>query len=178
MLFNSFYFIPFLIGALVAFYFSPLKLKPFILFITSYVFYGLWDWRFCFLLALSTGIDFFCGLQMVRSQDSFKRNLLLGFSLIGNLGVLIFFKYYGFFVENFALFLSQLGFKPQLLTLKIVLPVGISFYTLQTLAYTIDIWRGKMQPTRSLIHFANYVAFFPQLVAGPIERAQRHSGFD
>lgn len=172
MLFNTFKFFPFLVAIVVLFNISNTRFKKLILLAASYTFYGFWDWRFCFLLGTSTVIDFFCAIWLEKTKEQKKRNLLLAISLTGNLGILIFFKYYNFFVENFAALLSQVGMSPNLLTLKIILPVGISFYTLQTLAYTIDVWRGRMKATNSFIDFANYVAFFPQLVAGPIERAQ------
>jgi D-alanyl-lipoteichoic acid acyltransferase DltB (MBOAT superfamily) len=136
----------------------------------SYFFYGYWDWRFLGLLGVSTTLDFLCGLR-IHSAQGRARQVWLGVSLAGNLGLLFFFKYFNFFADSAAAALRAFGMEPGWTTLHIVLPVGISFYTFQTLSYTIDIYRGRLTPTRSPVIFALYVAFFPQLVAGPIERA-------
>ena len=135
----------------------------------SYAFYGAWDWRFLSLILVSTLVDYSVGLRLVRPGARRRAWLLL--SLGANLGLLGFFKYYGFFVGSAADFARLLGFEPHLSTLEVVLPVGISFYTFQTLSYTLDIYFGRLQPTRRLLDLALFVAFFPQLVAGPIVRA-------
>ena len=137
----------------------------------SYLFYGWWDWRFLLLIIFSSGIDYIVGLQLFQSKDRRARRAFLVVSLIVNLGVLGFFKYYNFFIEQFANAFTLAGFKPNIQSLNIILPVGISFYTFQTLSYTIDIFRKRLEPTRDWTVFFAYVSFFPQLVAGPIERA-------
>ena len=137
----------------------------------SYVFYGAWDWRFLVLILFSTLIDYVVGSLLGRIVAPGPRKALLCTSLVLNLGLLGFFKYYNFFVDSAADFAALLGLEVSDFTLNIVLPVGISFYTFQTLSYTIDVYRRHMQPTRSFRDFALFVAFFPQLVAGPIVRA-------
>jgi D-alanyl-lipoteichoic acid acyltransferase DltB (MBOAT superfamily) len=139
----------------------------------SYLFYGVWDQRFMALLALSTVLDFFIGKKLAASETEKSRKRLVTLSVLANLGVLGFFKYFGFFVESTAAFLEKIGFEAHLPTLQIVLPVGISFYTFQTLSYTIDVYRRRMPATNDFIGFGLFVSFFPQLVAGPIERASR-----
>jgi D-alanyl-lipoteichoic acid acyltransferase DltB (MBOAT superfamily) len=143
-----------------------------LLLVASYVFYGAWDWRFLSLIILSTVVDYVIGLRMGREGDDHKRQLLLWVSLAINLGMLAIFKYFGFFVDSFQLLLAGLGYQADPFTLSIILPVGISFFTFQTLSYTIDIYRRDLKPTRDFFDFALFVAFFPQLVAGPIERAR------
>jgi len=137
----------------------------------SYTFYAWWDWRFMFLMLSSTIVDYLVGLGLGSARRPIARRALLIVSLSANLGLLGFFKYADFFIENLVSMLRGLGMDPSVSTLRIILPVGISFYTFQTLSYTIDIYRGKISPTRSPLDFAAFVSFFPQLVAGPIERA-------
>ena len=137
----------------------------------SYLFYAGWDWRFLSLIALSTVVDFAIGLALERSARAASRRSLLVASLGINLGLLAVFKYYGFFVDSAVGLLSALGLEPAARVPEIVLPVGISFYTFQTLSYTIDVYRGRLAPVRSFTDFALFVSFFPQLVAGPIVRA-------
>lgn len=141
------------------------------LLIASYVFYGWWDWRFLGLIILSTLVDYCIGIGLLRTQIKSQRLLLLSYSLVLNLGLLFFFKYFNFFLDNLNSAFSFLGSPLNLRAAHIVLPVGISFYTFQTLSYTIDVYRNKITPTKNLIAFAAFVSFFPQLVAGPIERA-------
>ena len=141
------------------------------LLVASYVFYGMWDWRFCSLIAISTVVDFFVGKAIQTSDDDSKRKKLLWISMASNLGILGFFKYFNFFADSFTALTSTVGYTPGFFELKILLPVGISFYTFQTMSYTIDIYRRKLKPTNDFFDFALFVAFFPQLVAGPIERA-------
>lgn len=141
-----------------------------LLLLASYVFYGAWDWRFLSLIWFSTGVDYLCGLAIARDRSHASRFLLT--SLATNLGLLFTFKYFGFFQESAIALAANFGCDLDPLSLQIVLPVGISFYTFQTLSYTIDISRGQLEPRRNLLDFALFVAFFPQLVAGPIERAR------
>jgi alginate O-acetyltransferase complex protein AlgI len=139
--------------------------------VASFIFYGWWDWRFLFLLVFSSGIDFVAGYHMSNSSDPKRRKVLLLISLITNLGILGFFKYYNFFVDNFVDAFRLFGLTLNVTTLKIILPVGISFYTFQSLSYTIDIYRGKLSAIKDPVVYFAFISFFPQLVAGPIERA-------
>jgi len=148
-----------------------LKLQNFLIVVASYIFYGWWDAKFLSLLLLSTLVDYLVGLGLLKTEKSNARKALLAVSIFFNLGLLGFFKYYNFFVDNFATAFSFFGNKINAATLNIILPVGISFYTFQTLSYAIDVYRRKLQPTKDFIAFAAFVSFFPQLVAGPIERA-------
>ncbi len=143
-----------------------------ILLIASFIFYAFWDWRFLSLIIISTITDYFVGLNIHKdyTEDS-KRKLLLG-SIIINLGILFIFKYYDFFILSWLDLCSFLGYEANSKwTIELILPLGISFYTFQTMSYSIDIYHGKIKPTKNFITFASYVSFFPQLVAGPIERA-------
>lgn len=140
--------------------------------LASYFFYGWWDYRFLALILLSTVVDYSISSFLNDEQDKSKRKKLLAISLFVNLGALVYFKYCNFFIDSFVDAFGFLGINLDSPTLNIILPVGISFYTFQTLSYTIDVYRRQMQPTRNFIAFATYVSFFPQLVAGPIERAK------
>ncbi|MEE8104225.1 MAG: MBOAT family O-acyltransferase [Planctomycetota bacterium] len=144
-----------------------------VLLVASYVFYSWWDWRFCGLLLISSLVDYGVGLGLGRTRATRARRLWLILSLVVNLVMLGFFKYFNFFAENFQQLLASFGLTVNTVTLRIVLPVGISFYTFQTLSYTIDVYRGRIKPTKSLLDYGTFVSFFPQLVAGPIERAPR-----
>ena len=176
MLFNSLEFMVFLpLVFLVYWTLSRTKQNVFIL-AASYVFYGWWDWRFLGLIIFSSLVDFFVGKRLESNDDQLKRRYLLSISLITNLGLLGFFKYFNFFIDSFADLLHSVGLQANIPTLQIVLPVGISFYTFQTLSYTIDVYRRRMRPTDDLLQFMAFVSFFPQLVAGPIERAERLLG--
>ncbi|MBK8226913.1 MAG: MBOAT family protein [Flavobacteriales bacterium] len=137
----------------------------------SYVFYGWWDPRFLSLIALSSLIDFLVANQLGRHEQPSRRKALLWTSITANLGMLAFFKYHDFFISNIEASFSLLGHPLRLRHLDIILPVGISFYTFQTLSYTIDVYRRRLEPSKDLLGFLAYVSFFPQLVAGPIERA-------
>lgn len=173
MLFNSLVFFFFLAIVLPTYYFLKTKNKQNVfLLIVSYIFYGYWDWAFCSLLLLSTIVDYFLGLKIDSEQHINKKRWLLIISLVVNLGILGVFKYFNFFIESFQLTANQLGFSFDYVHLNIILPVGISFYTFQTLSYSIDIYRGTLKPTKKFIDFALFVSFFPQLVAGPIEKAR------
>ncbi len=169
MLFNSTTFWLFFAAVFTLYLPSGPRARNWILLIASYVFYGSWDWRFLGLLALSTLVDYTCGLQIERSPEHGRRWVF--FSVAVNLGVLGIFKYFDFFADSFSHLAAVVGFELSPATLHVVLPVGISFYTFQTLGYTIDIYRREGRATHRLRDFALYVAFFPQLVAGPIERS-------
>ncbi|QVY67212.1 MBOAT family protein [Polaribacter sp. Q13] len=173
MLFNSFEFLLFLptVFILYWFVFKKLRIQNILLLIASYIFYGWWDWRFLFLIILSTLVDYAIGIQLEKTDHQQKRKLLLWCSLIFNLGLLVFFKYFNFFIDNWVNAWSSIGITMHKSSLNIILPVGISFYTFQTLSYSIDVYRKKLKPTKNFIAFASFVSFFPQLVAGPIERA-------
>jgi len=174
MLFNSLDFAVFLPIVFILYWFvvnRDLKLQNALVVLASYVFYGWWDWRFLLLIFFSTGVDYLVGLQLNKERKKKNRKILLWISVIVNLGFLGFFKYYNFFLDNFITAFSFFGMKINANTLNIILPVGISFYTFQTLSYTIDIYKKKLKPTKDFIAFSAFVSFFPQLVAGPIERA-------
>lgn len=174
MLFNSIEFAVFLPIVFLLYWFvfqKNLRGQNLFIVIVSYIFYGWWDWRFLFLIAFSSVVDYTLGLCLAKEENERKRKMLLATSIIINLGFLGFFKYFNFFVENFVAAFSFFGTKPNIHTLQILLPVGISFYTFQTLSYTIDVYKRNLEPTRDFIAFSAFVSFFPQLVAGPIERA-------
>ena len=173
MLFNSIEYFLFLPTVFIVYWLlrEKLSLQNLLLLLASYLFYGLWDFRFLTLIVLSSFTDFFIGLAIHKTENKKKRKLLLGFSLCINLGLLFVFKYCNFFIESFIKFFEIFDVSVNIHTLSIILPVGISFYTFQTLSYTIDIYRRDLIPTSKLLNFFTYVAFFPQLVAGPIERA-------
>ncbi|NCD40858.1 MAG: MBOAT family protein [Bacteroidia bacterium] len=171
MLFNSLVFVWFLIVMLFLHYVLPRKWSRFALLAGSYVFYGWWDWRFLSLIIISTCIDFFVAHSIEAASTKKKEQLLLTCSVITNLGLLGFFKYFNFFVTSLGTLLNTVGIEVDMGTLNLVLPVGISFYTFQTMSYTIDVYRGSQKAEKNLITFAAFVTFFPQLVAGPIERA-------
>ncbi|MBO3116909.1 MBOAT family protein [Winogradskyella sp. DF17] len=173
MLFNSFEFVVFFVIVFFIYYksYNNLRFQNALLLVSSYVFYGWWDWRFLSLIIISSFSDYFIGRAIDLNNDKKQRKRLLVLSLLVNLGILGFFKYYNFFTESFTDFISLFGFESNPALLNIVLPVGISFYTFQTMSYTIDIYRGKMKSTDNLLEFMTFVSFFPQLVAGPIERA-------
>lgn len=173
MLFNSIVFLVFFIVFFIVYWScnSNLKVQNILVLLASYVFYGWWDWRFLSLILFSSVVDYICGLRIASAKTGSARKNWLIVSLISNLGLLSVFKYYNFFVESFSDLLRAMGFTPNDLSLNIILPVGISFYTFQTLSYTIDIYRNQLKPTKNVVSFFAYIAFFPQLVAGPIERA-------
>lgn len=174
MLFNSIDFAVFLPLVFLLYWFvtkQNVKLQNVFIIIASYIFYGWWDWRFLTLILISTTVDYFVGRALVRYEQKTTRKILLGVSILVNLGFLGFFKYFNFFVENFTDAFAFFGHKIQASGLNIILPVGISFYTFQTLSYTIDVYRKKITATNDFIAFCAFVCFFPQLVAGPIERA-------
>ena len=174
MLFNSIDFAIFLPIVFLLYWFvtnKNLNLQNLLIVVASYVFYGWWDWRFLSLIVFSTVIDYTVGRQLRNEENQLKRKILLWTSILVNLGFLGFFKYYNFFLDNFITAFSFFGTEIRANTLNIILPVGISFYTFQTLSYSIDVYKRKLEPTKDFIAFSAFVSFFPQLVAGPIERA-------
>ena len=174
MLFNSIDFAIFLPIVFILYWFvtnKNLKLQNLLIVVVSYVFYGWWDWRFLSLIVFSTLVDYTVGRKLRNEEKQFKREILLWISISVNLGFLGFFKYYNFFLDNFIVAFSFFGQEIQGNSLNVILPVGISFYTFQTLSYTIDVYKRKLEPTKDFVVFSAFVSFFPQLVAGPIERA-------
>ena len=174
MYFNSLEFFIFLPVVFVLYWFvtnKNLNFQNALIVLASYVFYGWWDWRFLSLILFSSLLDFSIGLLLKKEDNLFKRKIFLWISICVNLGFLAFFKYCNFFIESFVDSFSFFGKELQINTLSIVLPVGISFYTFQTLSYTIDVYNKKLEATNNIISFMAFVSFFPQLVAGPIERA-------
>lgn len=170
MLFNQLIFILFIVVVMgFLFVVRNNRARKLFLLVCSYYFYAYWDWRFCSLLLISTFIDYFVGQQLKKTETPRRRKLLLLISLACNLGMLGFFKYFNFFIDSMQAFLEPLGWHVQ--TLNIILPVGISFYTFQTLSYTIDVYRRRLKTCDDFWDFALFVSFFPQLVAGPIVRA-------
>lgn len=175
MLFNSVDFIIFLPLVFLIYwgcFRKHIKARNLFLLIVSYIFYGWWDWRFLSLIFISSLIDYLVGNQIAKKENPRQRKYYLLLSLFTNLGILFFFKYSNFFIESFISSFSVLGMEFSYFPLNIVLPVGISFYTFQTLSYTIDIYKKKFEPVHDPVSFFAFVSFFPQLVAGPIERAK------
>ncbi len=174
MIFNSIDFAIFLPIVFLLYWYvtqHSLKYQNLLIVAASYFFYGWWDWRFLGLILFSTVVDYVIGVQLSKAQKEGTRKLLLWSSLLINLGFLGTFKYYNFFLENFKVAFSFFGTEINASSLDIILPVGISFYTFQTMSYSIDVYRKQLEPTTDFIAFAAFVSFFPQLVAGPIERA-------
>jgi len=171
MLFNSLEFFIFFAGCFILYWFLSHSLQNRFLLVASYIFYGSWDWRFLSLIIISTLTDYYCGIKIASAGSPARKKFFLGTSIAVNLGILGVFKYTNFFINEALELFNILGFQIHYSTLNIILPIGISFYTFQTLSYTIDIYREKLKPISGFFDFALFVAFFPQLVAGPIERA-------
>jgi alginate O-acetyltransferase complex protein AlgI len=172
MLFNSVTFVIFYVVVFALYWLLRARTpQNVLLLVASWIFYGAWSWKFLLLLLASSALDYVCGLLIESAASQRRKRLLLIVSVGGNLLFLATFKYLGFFVTEFGALLEQLGFSASRPVLEIVLPVGISFYTFQTIGYIVDVYRGKVPAARNFIDYALYVAFFPQLVAGPIERA-------
>ncbi len=174
VLFNSFDFGLFLPIIFIAYWLigpKRIKAQNILLLIASYFFYGMWDWRFLILIFLSAIVDFYSGRAIVKTEEKSLKKRWLFISIVWNLGVLFVFKYFNFFLDNLKILfdIPETGFT----TLNIIVPVGLSFYTFQTMSYTIDVYRNTIKPTNNLLNFLCFVSFFPQLVAGPIERASR-----
>lgn len=173
MVFNSITFLIF-IAIFFPFYWL-LKGRPrmWLCLIASYVFYGWWDWRFLGLVMFTTTLDYWLGILIEDAVSPYRRKRLVILSVISNLGFLGFFKYFNFFADSFVHVLHTLGFQPNWHTLHILLPIGISFYTFQSMSYTIDVYRKEIKAERDFFLYATFVSFFPQLVAGPIVRAKQ-----
>ncbi|MBL4862179.1 MAG: MBOAT family protein, partial [Crocinitomicaceae bacterium] len=170
MLFNSIdfaLFLPLIFAVYWGIAQKGLRLQNFLIVMASYFFYGWWDWRFLSLIFFSTTVDYLIGRKLGEESAPAKRKMYLWLSLFVNLGFLGFFKYYNFFLDNFVAAFSFCGVSIQASSLEVILPVGISFYTFQTLSYTIDVYKRNLEPSKDFIAFAAFVSFFPQLVAGP-----------
>jgi D-alanyl-lipoteichoic acid acyltransferase DltB (MBOAT superfamily) len=173
VVFNSLHFVWFFIAVYAAYRLLPHRGQNWLLLISSYYFYAAWDWRFLGLLAASTIVDFTTAQLLERSTAPGRRRLFLVVSLTFNLTLLGFFKYFNFFADSLHALFATFGFTLDFVTLRVLLPVGISFYTFVTMSYVIDVYRREVRATRNLVDFAVFVAYFPHLVAGPILRASR-----
>jgi len=175
MIFNSFSFIAFILPVLVLYWGVFKKSATYQnswLLITSLIFYGWADWRFLILLVISILVNYFLGIEIHKSgDDDQKRNLFLYTGLFFNIGQLLYFKYFNFFYEGFYDLLNLAGVEATYSTLQILLPLGISFFTFQTLGYLIDVYNEEIEPNRSLLEFSVFISFFPKILSGPIERA-------
>ena len=172
MIFHSVQFVAFFVAVYLLYIQLGHKAQNRMLLVASYVFYGWWDWRFLSLIALTTVTDFLCVRGIHRSDVKAVRQRFVAVSVVVNLGVLGFFKYFDFFLENLSALVAVFGVQLTGPGLNILLPVGISFYTFQSMSYTLDVYRKQVEPTDDFLDYALYVSFFPQLVAGPIERAR------
>jgi alginate O-acetyltransferase complex protein AlgI len=170
MLFNSWQFAVFLPIVMTAYYLLPRRGQNLLLLGAGYFFYGCWDWRFCGLLAFSTFTDYWCGRGVETGSPRWRKLLLLT-TLIINFSILGFFKYFNFFVDSAASLLTAMGLHANPPVLRVILPVGVSFYTFQSIAYVVDVYHGKVKAEKNFLLYAAFVSYFPQLVAGPIERA-------
>ncbi|MDQ7063819.1 MAG: MBOAT family O-acyltransferase [candidate division KSB1 bacterium] len=173
MLFNSFEFLVFFPIVTLVYFALPHRFRLIFLLLASYYFYMCWRPEYIVLILASTLVDYFAGLGMSRTDERKKRRKFLLMSLFANLGLLFTFKYFNFFADSLSHLFAAVRVDVHMPALDVLLPVGISFYTFQTLSYTIDVYRGETQPEKNPLRFALYVAFFPQLVAGPIERSTR-----
>lgn len=173
MLFNSFLFLLFfaITYPLYLLLQKRLRWQNFMLVVAGCIFYGYWDWRFLFLLIFSTLVDFCLARAIYASANPRTRKLLMLLSVCSGLAILGFFKYFNFFADSFVRAVELFGWQPDVMTLRVILPLGISFYTFETISYTIDVYRGQLIPTRSLLDYAVFISFYPHLVAGPIMRA-------
>lgn len=172
MLFNSFAFLIFFPIFFLCYYFTHGKVRLIVCLVSSYIFYSWWDWRFLSLIILVTCVNYFAGSKIESNSSIARKKYILISAVTFNLLLLGLFKYLNFFSESFAILLAKLGMTASISTLNIVLPVGISFYMFQAMSYIFDIYRNKLKSEKSLLKFATFVAFFPQLVAGPIVRAE------
>jgi len=173
MVFNSLHFLVFFLIVLSAYHLLSHRRQNWLLLVASYYFYAAWDWRFLGLLIASTLIDYVCALAIDRAENPRRRKLLLTLSLGFNLSMLGFFKYFNFFAGSLHGLFALAGWQLDFFTLKVLLPIGISFYTFMTMSYVIDVYRREITPTRNLLEFAVFIAYFPHLVAGPILRATK-----
>lgn len=172
MLFNSLQFLIFFVIIFSLYLMLKQKWQNRMLLVASCIFYSAWDWRFLFLIFISITTDYFCALKIYRTENEKQRKHFLLLSIIVNLSILGFFKYFNFFLDNLIALLNYFGITIQMHFIKIILPLGISFYTLKTLSYTFDVYRKEMKPVRSFLDYALFVIFFPQIIAGPIMRAK------
>ena len=172
MLFHSFTFLIFFVLVFSLYLKLSHKLQNRMLLIASYIFYGAWEWRYLGLLFISTLTDYLCGIGVENCKEKSKKNFVY-ISVFINLTLLGIFKYYDFFAENFQSLMNNVGIETHPYFLNVALPIGISFYTFQSISYTVDVYRGKLKACKNFLDFALYVSFFPQLVAGPIERGTR-----
>jgi len=170
MLFNSVQFIVFFLVVYIVYLTLTHRYQNYWLLLASYIFYGSWDWRFLGLMLLSTTMDYGFGLLLHRCEDAARRKTILLVSITVNLGILFVFKYFNFFAGSFQRLLTLFGLGLNIHVINVLLPLGISFYTFHNISYIVDVYRGRVTPTRSLVNFALYVALFPQLIAGPIAR--------
>ena len=173
MVFNSLHFVWFFLVVYAAYRLLPHRAQNWLLLAASYYFYAAWDWRFLSLLLASTIVDYSCALAIARSDSRRRRRTILILSLSFNLAMLGFFKYFNFFAENLHVVFGAVGWQLDFVTVRVLLPIGISFYTFMTMSYVIDVYRREIPPTRDLLDFAVFIAFFPHLVAGPILRAAK-----
>jgi alginate O-acetyltransferase complex protein AlgI len=173
MVFNSLHFLWFFLIVYALYRAMPHRPQNWLLLAASYYFYAAWDWRFLGLLVASTVVDFTCAIVLGRTEARFRRRALLCLSLGFNLTLLGFFKYFNFFAGSLHALFGPLGWQVDFVTVRVLLPVGISFYTFVTMSYVIDVYRREIPPARNLLDFAVFVAYFPHLVAGPILRASR-----
>lgn len=173
MVFNSLHFVLFFIAVYAIYRVLPHRAQNWMLLAASYYFYAAWDWRFLSLLLASTAVDYTVALAIARTPDTRRRRQLLAVSIVFNLSLLGFFKYFNFFADNLVHVFDALGWHLSFFTVRVLLPIGISFYTFMTMSYVIDVYRRQIAPTRDLLDFALFVAYFPHLVAGPILRAAR-----
>lgn len=173
MLFNSFEFLIFLPLAFCGYWFifNRLKVQNLFIVIISYLFYGWWDWRFLFLIFLTTVLCYITGIYIEKEKSRKKQKVICGLNIAINIAILCYFKYFNFFSENIRLLFEQFGYQLDWFTLDVLLPVGISFYTFQAISYPIDVYRKKIGASKNFIAFTAFISFFPQLVAGPIERS-------
>ena len=172
MLFNSLQFLVFFLIVYALYLVLDHRRQNQLLLVASYVFYGAWDWRFLILLWGTTLIDYFVGLLLGRPGSEYVRKRILTISIVANLGVLGTFKYFNFFADSFTELAALFGLTLSPVTLKIILPVGVSFYTFEAISYLVDVYRGRIAPAPELRQFLLFIAFFPHLVAGPIVRAR------
>src|ERR1044072_1569896 len=173
MLFNSYIFWAFFACVIILYRLLPHRGQNYMLLAASYIFYGYWDWRFLFIMLFSTVVDYFAAIFIGESKSQRVRKTILVASICVQLGLLGLFNYYAFFAHEFSALLARLNVPVSLPVLSVLLPVGISFYTFQTMSYTIDVYRGQFKYTKNFIDFALFVSFFPHLVAGPIVRAAK-----
>ena len=172
MLFNSWQFLVFLPVVLILYFVLPKKIRHYELLVASYFFYMFWNWKLVFLILGVTLVSYLSGLFIPKIQRKAYKNLLLILTLVTSLGILVFFKYFDFIANSFVGIINMFNGSAKWDSWNLILPIGISFYTFQTLSYVIDVYKGKIEPEKDFFFYALYVSFFPQLVAGPIERPE------